>query len=307
MVTDRAEAQVLSPSGVCGYSVSWPDTAAVTDAQPSAAGPLRFLYCGGSETNYQLALSGSGQQAFLLTDLGTVAGRFSASPTLPGAFQLTRPASNWTAAAQQLNFTAAAVVNAATFTPQLSPGALASVFGSGLAIGGRETQVSIDGESATVLLAAPFQVNFQIPPGLAPGEHTLRIESPFGAAERTISLDAVSPGIFTIGGGRGAIVNQNGTVNGATNPARRGEVISVYGTGFGALRTQGALQVTVTPVSGSVEGQPLVTQYAGAAPGFPGLYQINFSLPTAVAPGLGLRLVLNQGDALTQPVFVAIQ
>jgi uncharacterized protein (TIGR03437 family) len=307
VVTDQAEASIISPSGSCGFAVSWPDTAAAADSQAIPASPLRFRYCDGIEANYQLDLTGTGQQPFLLTDLGTVAGRFASTPNLPGAFLLTRPSSNWTAAPQQLSFTATAVLNAATFRPELSPGTLASVFGSGLSATGRATAVTVDGQAATVLAATPFQVNFQIPPGLSPGEHTLRIESPFGAAEQSIALAATSPGIFSLGGGRGAVVNQAGSVNSATNPARRGEVISVFGTGFGALRTQGALQVTVTPVSGLLEGQALVTQYAGAAPGFPGLYQINLLLPPGIPPGLSVRLTLGQGDTMSQPVFIAIQ
>ena len=308
VVTDQAEAEIFSPAGSCGFGVSWPDTAAAADVPPtSAAGPLRFRYCPGLETNYQLDLSGQGSQPFLLTDLGTVAGRFSAAPGLPGSFGLTRPASNWTATAQQVSFTSAAVLNAATFLPQLSPGVLASIFGSGLAIAGRQTIISIDSEPATVLVATPFQVNFQVPPALAPGLHTLRVESPFGSAEQPISLGPTSPGVFTLGGNRGAIINQNGTINSPTNPARRGEVISVFGTGFGPLRPQGALQVTTNPVEGKLEGESLPTQYSGAAPGFPGLYQINLFLPTAVAPGLSLRLTLGQGEGVAQPVFVAIQ
>jgi uncharacterized protein (TIGR03437 family) len=307
ITSDRAEAQVSSPSGSCGFTAAWPDTAAVPDAQPAPAGPIRFRYCDGLQAGYQLDLSGSGAQPFLLTDLGSVAGRYSSSPNLPATFQLSRPASNWTAAVQQLSFAASSVVNAATFTPQLSPGVLASAFGTGLAVPGRPTAVTVDGQPGTVLLATPFQINFQIPPGLAPGQHTLRIESPFGSAEQTVTLTDVSPGVFALAGGRGAIVNQTGTVNSATNPAPRGSVISVYGTGLGALRPQGALQVTVVPVSGAIEGQALTTQFAGAAPGFPGLYQINFLLPTGLVPGLSLRLALRQGEAVSQPVFVAIQ
>jgi len=150
-------------------------------------------------------------------------------------------------------------------------------------------------------------VNFQIPGAVAPGPHTLRLESAFGAVEQTIELAAVSPGIFTLGGNRGAIVNQNGTINGSSNPARRGEVISVYATGLGALRQQGALQVAVTPVTASIEGVPLVTQYAGAAPGFPGLFQINLLIPLGLPPGLVSKLTVGQSGALSQPVFVAIQ
>ena len=308
VVTDRAEAEIFSPAGSCGFTAAWPDTAAAADAPPAAAaGPLRFRYCAGTEGSYQMDLAGSGQEAFLLTDLGTVAGRFAASPSLPGSFSLTRPASNWTAAAQQIGFASSAVLNAATFTPQLSPGVLASVFGSGLSTASRQTTITVDGQTATILAATPFQLNFQIPPGLAPGGHTMRIESAFGSAEQTIDLAVNSPGVFTLGANRGAILNQNGTVNSSTNPATRGQVISVYGTGFGALRTQGPLQVTTVPVTGSIEGQGLVTQYSGAAPGFPGLYQINLSLPTGLAPGLSLHLTLEQGGGASQPVFVAVQ
>ena len=308
VVTGQSQAEIFAPSGSCGFSVSWPDSAAVADSQtPLASSPIRFRYCDGFETSYQMDLAGSGQQPFLLTDLGTVAGRFSASPNLPGAFRLTRPASNWTAAPQQIAFESLAVLNAATFLPDLSPGVLASVFGSGLGSAGRATSVTVDGEAAPVLASTPFQVNFQIPPALGPGTHTVRIESAFGASEQLVTLTASSPGIFTLGANRGAIVNQNGTINGPTNPARRGEVISVYATGLGALRTQGPLSVTVTPVTGSVGDQNLVSQYSGAAPGFPGLYQVNLFLPTTLPPGLVSQLTLQQAEAKSQPVFVAIQ
>ncbi|MBM3796238.1 MAG: hypothetical protein FJW31_19750 [Acidobacteria bacterium] len=302
VVTTTAEADVTSPAGACGFSVSWP--------APGTAGgiePLRFRSCDGQQPSYQLTLAGSGDEPFLVTDLGTVASRYTATASLPGTFALSRPASNWTLAAQQAAFTAASVLNAATFTPALSPGTLASVFGSGLALPGRSTRVFLDGDEATVLASTPFQVNFQIPPSAQPGAHTLRIESPFGGAEQVIELDAVSPAVFTLGGNRGAILNQEGTVNSITNPARRGGVIVVYGTGFGALRAQGALQVTAAPVTGAIEGVPLQAAYAGAAPGFPGLYQINLSLPSGLPPGLAVRLTLAIQGVQAQPVVLAVQ
>ncbi len=303
MVTGAAETEVASPAGACGFSVAWP----APGTSAAGAGLLRFRYCDGQQGSYQMTLSGSGDEPFVLTDLGTVAGRFAANASLPGTFALTRPASNWTVAAQQAAFSAASVLNAATFTPALSPGALATVFGSGLALPGRATRVFLDGDESVVLAATPFQVNFQIPPSAQPGGHTLRIESPFGAAEQIIQLEAVSPAIFTLGGGRGAIVNQDGVVNTVSSPARRGSIIVVYGTGFGALRPQGNLQVTSEPVTGQIEGAPLQTLYAGAAPGFPGLYQINLSLPTSIPPGLTVRLTLASQGVQSQPVVLAIQ
>jgi len=55
------------------------------------------------------------------------------------------------------------------------------------------------------------------------------------ASFRTFFLVA-APGIYTLdasGYGQGAIVNEDGTINSPANPAARGSIISVYGTGGG--------------------------------------------------------------------------
>ena len=67
----------------------------------------------------------------------------------------------------------------------------------------------------------------------------------------------------------------DGSVNSSRNPAKAGEYISLYATGGGQN-----LAVTVT-----IGGQTIQPQYAGPAPGLPGVQQVNLRIPAGYAPG----------------------
>jgi len=308
VMTSGGDVEISSPAGRCGFALAYPNTMAAGQEPiepPSAS--IRFRYCDGGQPLYQMDLSGSGPQNFVLTDLGTVAGRTEASPNLPAAFRLTRPASNWTAEVQRASFAADAVLNAASFRPELAPGTLVSVFGSGLGQPGRETAALVDGVPATVTATSPFQVNLHLPATLAPGSRLLRIESPFGSVEQVIEVRPVAPGLFRLAADRGAVLNQNGTLNSLTAPAARGEVIVAFGTGFGATTRQGNLEVVQNSVTATVNGRPVEVLYAGAAPGFPGLYQVNLRLPVDLAPTLDAELAVEQAGLRSNPVRIAVQ
>src|SRR5262249_48389110 len=80
----------------------------------------------------------------------------------------------------------------------------------------------------------------------------------------------------------------------AANPATAGEVVVLFATGLGtvsnnpgtgnAAGSNPASQMPVNPTVtiGGVQGS---VQFAGLAPGFVGLYQINVQLPNNVASG----------------------
>ena len=156
----------------------------------------------------------------------------------------------------------------------------------------------MDGTGAPVIFASPFQINAQVPPGIAPGVHTLRVSSPYGGAQQSVSVSAVAPAIFQMGSSTaGAVLNQDFSM----------QVLVVYATGLGAVARQGPLSVTVATVTAVVNGQELPAAFAGLAPGYVGLYQVNVPIPAATAPGLGVSLTLKEGGQVSNTVAVALQ
>jgi uncharacterized protein (TIGR03437 family) len=129
----------------------------------------------------------------------------------------------------------------------------------------------------------------------------------------TIRVFAAAPGLFTTDGtgtGQAAAINEDGTINSASNPAPSGSVISLYATGGG--------QTSPAGVDGQVSTPPLATQslpvqvyigqqmvlstaqlqYAGPAPGeIAGLMQINVPLPPGLKSGSTVPVAIFVGTA----------
>ena len=140
------------------------------------------------------------------------------------------------------------------------------------------------------------------------------------SASVTLPVAAALPGLFTANGsgkGEGAILNQDSSVNSASNPAAQGSVIVLYGTGggqtspasidggFNPLNAEGTL---LLPVTVTIGGQTATVNYAGPAPGLvDGVMQINAVLPSGIASG-AVPVVVQVGTASSQTaVTVAVQ
>jgi adhesin/invasin len=67
------------------------------------------------------------------------------------------------------------------------------------------------------------------------------------------------------------------------------------------------LSNTTTPVTATIGGQTATVAFAGLAPGFPGLYQVNVVIPSGVAPGDNVPVVLTEGSQVSQPVTIAVR
>jgi len=139
-----------------------------------------------------------------------------------------------------------------------------------------------------------------------------------------LSLDATlvryNPGIFSIGG-QGAVINQDGTVNSPSSPAKLGSIVSVYCTGTGYLEMpvpDGQVApipppfiTTATPAPQvTFAGVPGTTLWSGAAPGLVfGVTQINVQLPPALPAGTVLNavpMVLNTGGVLSPAALISV-
>jgi len=189
-----------------------------------------------------------------------------------------------------------------------------AIFGSGLSGPASETVVEINGVAAKVIFRSPYQIYVQVPLDLAPGSYSMQVRSPYGTATTNIEVQAIAPAVFLIPGesgptkpARGAIVNQDGLLNSPLAPGRRGQVLTIYCTGLGAVTASGTLFRTQAAVTGLLNGVEIRPTFAGLTPGFIGLYQVNLPVPAATPPGLDLPLLLRQFERDSNIVFVAVQ
>ena len=232
-------------------------------------------------------------------------------------------------------YTAASIVNSASLAGGLiAPGEVASIYGfslgpqTGVTSSGTPgtslsgTTVSINGTPAPILYASYNQVNFQVPYTIPSGTTAqIQVQSSTGTSGN-IMVDVLSSaaGLFTNqsnGQGQALAVNQDGTVNSTSNPAAPGSYVSLYADGLGAVSetftagtpapTNQLLNLTGT-VTAIIGGLSAPVQFAGLAPGYIGLYQINVQVPATLTAGQHRVFVILPNGYSSQPgVYLTVQ
>jgi uncharacterized protein (TIGR03437 family) len=180
---------------------------------------------------------------------------------------------------------------ASSQTGNVSGNEIVSLYGTNLTCPGT-TQVLANGVPALILSANATQINFVLPFGIG-SQVTIQVTCGGSASlPVTLQVSPATPGIFVAGGGQVAAYNTGYTLNGPSSPAARGSVVMLFGTGFGALNPADAsgLQTLASTVFVTVGGQPAVVTFAGAAPGLPGVTQINVQIPAGVTPGAAVAV-----------------
>jgi uncharacterized protein (TIGR03437 family) len=207
---------------------------------------------------------------------------------------------------------------------RISPGAIVTLFGSRM--GPREgvafqledgrvptalagTRVLLNGEPVPILYSSYWQVNVIIPYSLAVGTRpTIQVERNGEGGNELGGLLVQGAGIslFRLDDSPSrpaAALNEDGTVNSARNPARKGSRVMLFGTGGGATVppsvagevTPLELRVLEAPVKVRTRGGVYLTvEYAGAAPALvAGVTQINVKLPDVIPqiPGFPREVV----------------
>jgi uncharacterized protein (TIGR03437 family) len=214
------------------------------------------------------------------------------------------------------------VLNGASLLPgPVAPGEIITILGSGIGSPPGFDGITFDGLPPPLIYISSDQVNAVVPFGIAGhASTTLGIVNATRISTR-ISLPVApsAPGIFTLSGsgaGRGAILNQDLTVNSPDNPAARGSIIVLYATGAGQTDpagTDGRIPTTVLPrpllpVSVQVGGAPAEVLYAGAAPDqISGVLQVNCRVPMESAAGQTVPVFLTVGQATGPSVTVALR
>ena len=228
-------------------------------------------------------------------------------------------------------FSSNGVVQAASFEAvPLSPGGIFSIFGTELApsegfgffdplSGGlieilREAAVLVDGRPAPLFYVSPEQINAQAPTDLQPGSFvTVRVlRDDVTSSSRILPVTAAAPGVFVHPeSNRAVALNQDGSLNSPASPAERDTIVTIYLTGAGAVAPDIAtgrpaplpppLSHVVDDATATINGQPAAVEFAGAAPGFVALIQLNVRIPPTSTTGdaVGLRVLV--GGSASQP------
>ena len=103
----------------------------------------------------------------------------------------------------------------------------------------------------------------------------------------------------------------------SAKPAISGETVLFFLTGMGAVSpgvadgTAGGAnplsQTTAAPIGVYIGGQPATVLYSGLAPGFPGLYQMNVTLPAVVFFPGNLPVAIVTPNAVHDQVDIVVQ
>jgi uncharacterized protein (TIGR03437 family) len=187
-----------------------------------------------------------------------------------------------------------AIVSAASLLQgPVAPNEIVTIFGKGF--DPAHTIVTFDNVPASVFYAGSGQLNLLVPPSVRPNATTVVSVLVNGSSAGTATVNTVAsmPAVFTVGSGTGqaAAQNEDGSFNSSSQRAAPGEVVVLYLTGDGQ---NGA------PVSVQIGNSAADILYAGAAPGFYGLMQINARIPAGLTASGSQGVVVTVGGVSSQ-------
>jgi uncharacterized protein (TIGR03437 family) len=225
-----------------------------------------------------------------------------------------------------------AITDGASYSPRVSPGALATIFGAGLAnstaqASGFPLPLSLGGASvyasqsknpiqAPLTYASPTQINFQVPSGLTPGIVNFSVALGGGnSLSFGVNVVSAGPAIFQDSSNH-AIAQDAGAgyaMNSTSHPAAAGSVVVVYLTGQGqvdnsvpdgAAAPDSPLSNATGNPSATIGGVNAPVQFLGLTPRYAGLAQANIQVPN-LATG-DYPLVLTVGGYVSSSAVISV-
>lgn len=233
------------------------------------------------------------------------------------------------------------VLNGASFAPPtypISAGSIVSLFGTGMAPADTSTNagavplpttlsgvsVTINDMPAPLFFVSPTQINAQVPFATT-GDSAVIVVANAGVASNAVSvpLGATSPGIFSEdrnGLGPGIVVDCFTFELVSETPTAPGECVSIFLTGLGAVDppvADGTAAPGMEPLARAtdpgivvlfgLEALPGTILYAGAAPNFVGLYQINVQVPALANLGVDVPVAILTSNGFTDLVSITVE
>jgi uncharacterized protein (TIGR03437 family) len=268
-------------------------------------------------------------------------------PTTPGAVRTTHGGGEGDAFVARISedqgpvegprISAQGVVNAAGYTGGgVAPGEMVTIFGQNLGPATLTelklasttrvdtnlgvTRVLFDNTEAPLVYVFAEYIAAVVPYEVAgrPATNLVVIHRGMRSNIANVPVVQAAPGIYTLnsqGFGQAAIRNQDNSVNGPSNPADRGSIVSIFATGGGQTNPPGVtgavaagLSNQALPVTVDIGGNRAELLYSGNAPGLvSGVLQLNARVPVDLVPGI-VAVTVTVGGVATQPnVTMAIR
>ncbi len=204
----------------------------------------------------------------------------------------------------------------APFTAGVSPGEIIALFGTNLAntsasataaqVGTQlptqlaGVQVLIDGLAAPLYYVTSGQIVAIVPYAASTfGVATIQVKNN-GVLSNTVSefVNLTTPGLPTYpvpnGISDAAAIRYDSAGNASivteSNPAQPGDTVAIYASGLGTVfpppadGAPGDQNYTISTIAVDISGTPATVSFAGLS-SYPGLYQINITVPSGLTPG----------------------
>jgi uncharacterized protein (TIGR03437 family) len=155
-------------------------------------------------------------------------------------------------------------------------------------------RVTLNGAMLPLLMVSPDRIEALIPPSIPPGPAAFQVVNG-GRTSNTVEVEACvsGPAAFAAtpaGLGIVKATHSDGSPVAADRPVAPGETISLYVTGLG--RNPAEVRILF-------DGNPGEVQFAGPAPGLPGVDQINVTLPAGLLPRGTVALAIGTVDSFS--------
>jgi uncharacterized protein (TIGR03437 family) len=309
--TFTASLTLLAQILVGTTTASGPATVTITSGTGGFAGTTGSFNATASGTGTGTTTSGAG--TFMITGPGTltISGGGTTGPAAP---------------------TITGILNNYSLVPKgapnygIAPGALFIVQGTGMAdataqavlqssaapgipktLNGASISVTVNGTTVTpgIYYAIANQLAAVLPNGTPTGTGTITV-SYNNTPSATFPIQVV-PAALGLGVYNGSVIATNpttGSLYTATNSAKPGDIIVLWGSGLGGITADSDTVFTSTPHAAPITPQiyiggiPASVYYAGDS-GYPGVNQIDVTIPAAVAVGCNVSLVAVSGSGST--------
>jgi uncharacterized protein (TIGR03437 family) len=194
---------------------------------------------------------------------------------------------------------------AANYPLELAPRMIVAIYGTQMT----SATVTAGGSPLTLFYTSTTQINALLPDN-ASGLMPITVQNGEGQNTVNIYVGTAAPAIFTQDssghGPASALKAGDQSLVTADNPLHAGDTLELYATGLGVTTPMNGFDYAVQQPTVTVGGVACPVTFAGAAPNYMGLDQINCTIPAGIASSVSAPVVIASGARTSNTATLAI-